>query len=377
MKYSHRQVVRKGKKDGRNWKWKFWPFVKQDKPQSPRPGQTEPAAFEKELIQVAEGDISREAEKWMERDRELKPKYCQALVAVKAAKQKFHKEDKEAQAALKAFETAEAEYKKLELPPVSSAWRNFWLFFIAVAEFPLNSVVFALFGAGKIETFIMAAGLCVAIPVIAHFFGQALRQEHKSLTDKALMITMPLIMLLILGAIAFIRAKYFQAARSYNLIGVEMSPTAMTTLFIIINMAIFLVAVLVSYEGTHPDHRFFRAVVRRYREALKKLRKEGSEAESAGRELAQAEQRFQQIRQQRLKIYQQHAQRARTLQQTGEWLAATYRAANLRVRNDFPECLKGDVPSPVIPQELLNLDWDCPETSFESPQDNISREETS
>ena len=57
-KYTYRGVVNGGKKDGRNWKWKFWPFLKNDKPREPNPDQVETASFEEELFQLGENEIA-------------------------------------------------------------------------------------------------------------------------------------------------------------------------------------------------------------------------------------------------------------------------------------------------------------------------------
>jgi len=371
--YTYRKVVRRGKKDGRNWRWKLWPFIKQSKPQIPRPDQTEPASYEVEIIRAVENIISEIAESWKQLDQKLKSEYCQSLNMLENLTQIFEKEAGESQAALRDFNKAKEEYEKVEHPSLEPRWRNFWLAFIAIAEFPLNSVVFALFGAGRLDTYIMAAGLCVAIPVLAHFFGQSLRQEYKSKTDKALLISTPIIMLLILGAIAFIRSEYFKSLETYQLLGVEISAFTMTILFIIINVAIFMVAVVISYEGSHPSIRSYKNIMKRYKEALLRLQKEDREAKVAGKELVQAQGQFQRIRQKRLKKHQQYLQRANTLKEKGEWLAQSYRAANLRVRHDYPECFKTEIKSPEIPQELLVLDWDCPEPEFRNQSLNFKQ----
>ncbi len=355
---THRKVTCRGKKDGRDWKWKFWPF-KESKPKEPKSNQNFPPQFETELIRGGENLIAQEAEKWITLDRELKPKYCEALAAFQNASKRNLKESQEAEAAKGEFERAKAKYEDITLPALAPKWRNIWLFFICIGEFPLNSVVFSLFGSGRIETYIMAAVLCVIIPLAAHFFGQSLRQENKSKTDLALVIAMPVAILCILGAIAFIRAKFFEVRLSQHLIGISLTPTQMTVLFIIINVAIFLVAVVVSYEGSHADRKYFNTVYARYREALKRMEKEAAEAKEAGREFVRAELALQQIRQFRQKSHEKFVQEVKTLQSSAEWLVSSYRAANMRVRSDTPPCFLVEPKIPEIPEELLRLDWEC------------------
>ncbi len=357
-KYTHHLVTCKGKKDGRNWKYSFWPF-RTEKPVEPKPEQEMPPQFETEIVKAAENDVAKDAEKWKELDQKLKPKYCQAVAVLDNARKKHLKESEEADLAKTEFDAAKTKYEELTMPALDAKWRNLWLIFIAIAEFPLNSIVFGILGSGRLETYIISAGLCVAIPLIAHFFGQSIRQENKNSTDIILMITMPVTILLILGAIAFIRAKYFEAMIHQDLIGISITPTQMTILFIIINMAIFLVAVMVSYEGSHPDKKYFKTITGRYKEAMKRLQKEATEATEAGAELARAEQNFQQVRQHRLKSHEKFIQAIKTIVDGGEWLVSSYRAANLRVRKDIPQCFKQQPQSPAIAEELLKLDWEC------------------
>lgn len=358
IRYSHYYVSRKGKKDGRDWKYSFWPF-RTEKPCEPKKDQELHPQYETELIKAAENNIAGAAEKWKNLDQALKPKYCKTVAILKSAQKKLTKESEEANLAKAEFEKAKTKYEEITHPPLEAKWKIFWLFFIAVAEFPLNSLVFSILGSAKVETYIISAGLCVTIPLIAHFFGQSLRQEIKDKTDIILMLTMPITILAILGAIAFIRAKYFEAMVSQDLIGISLTPTHMTILFIIINVAIFLVAVIVSYEGSHPDKKHYHKVIKMYKLALKRLRKEATEAEDAGQLLARAEENFQKIRQYRIKTHEKFIQRIQTIADSAEWLVSTYRASNMRVRKDIPPCFKKEAQMPSIPQELFDVDWDC------------------
>ncbi len=357
-KYSHYHVSRKGKKDGRDWKYTFWPF-RTEKPCEPKKEQELPPQFETDLIKAAENNITVEAEKLKNLDQRLKPEYCQTVSELKNAGKGYNKESGEADLARNEYEVAKNRYEEMTMPSLDAKWKNFWLFFIAVAEFPLNSLVFSILGSGRIETYIISAGLCVAIPMIAHFFGQSLRQEIRDRTDVILMITMPVTILAILGVIAFIRAKYFEAMVAQDLIGISISPTQMTVLFIIINIAIFFVAVMVSYEGSHPDKKRFKTTTKRFKEAMKRLKKEASEAEEAGEILSNVENKFQKLRQYRTKSYEKFVQKIRSIVDSAEWLVSSYRAANLRTRKDIPPCFKKEAQIPSIPEELLDVDWDC------------------
>lgn len=358
--YSHRYVTRKGKKDGRDWKWQFWP-LKDNKPREPKSDQQIVAHFEDELLRATEAQIAKEAEDWKKTDQKLKPRYCEAVSKLKEAKEIETRESNEAQQAEREFEKAKRKYQQISLPSLSAGWRNFWLILISIGEFPLNSVVFSLFGASRMETYLMAAIICIVIPLGAHFFGKSLHQNNKTKTDIVLLIIVPIIVLSALGSIAYIRSQYFETIQTLELLGINMSPTTLTILFILLNILIFLIAVLVSYEGSHTNHSLYNTINKRYRQALRTLRKEAEEAEVAGKLLAKAEIAYQNIRHYRKKSHEKFLQDITTIQENGEWLISSYRAANLRVRPDIPLCFQNDARNPELPNDIINLDWECEE----------------
>ncbi len=358
-KYTHTKVKRRGKIDGRDWKYSFWPF-KIDKPQEPNPDQEQPAQFENELLKAAENDISKEKENWVDVDKKLKTEYCQSLQRLEHANKNYIKESEEAKVAKIDFEKAKAKYEEFTLPPLSEKWRNSWLFVIAIGEFPLNSIVFQLFGASRFDTYLMSLILCIAIPFLGHAWGEALKQDHKTGGDKGFVLGIPIVILFILGAIAFIRAKFFEAMDTMELMGVEITPIQMTILFIIINIGIFLLAVIISYEASHSNKKQYKSVCFRYKAALKSLEKEATEATQAGQALAHAETEFQTARQTRAKTHEKYLQKANTIVDYTEWLITTYRAANMKDRKIIPPCFKEEPKIPAIPNDLYELDWNCP-----------------
>ncbi len=91
--YSNRQVKKRGKQDGRDWRWKFfppkWPFQESKQP-DPSIDQEEAAEFEKELIRGANESLTYISQEWSDIDKELhenckdaEDKYRMAKVAVK------------------------------------------------------------------------------------------------------------------------------------------------------------------------------------------------------------------------------------------------------------------------------------------------------
>lgn len=363
--YTRWKVRRRGKKDGRNWQWEIWPFFRKQKPAEPKIDQTMPAQFEKEIVKAGESHVAKTANAWKKLDITLKPRYCQARQALLAARESVQKERSEAEAAMAGFETAEQSFRELEMPSLDPRWRLFWLIIIGVAEFPLNGLVFSIFGAGRIETYIMASAMCLLIPLAAHFFGQALRQENKTSADKGFLLIVPPILLGVLAAVAFLRAKFFEAGQTQELMGITLSPQLATILFLIINVALFLIAIVISYEGSHPNQRQYNTRERRMKEALKRLKKESSEAEAAARKLAEADRAYHKERQHRHTNHEQLRQDAEITKETAEWLVTVYRDANIGARHEIPECFKQAPMAVSLPEPLLNLDWECEDVGGE------------
>jgi len=127
----------------------------------------------------------------------------------------------------------------------------FMITFIVLGEFPLNSLVFAVFGETRILTFIMAATIAFAIPVIAHITGFCIRQ-HKDIAHGAMIATI-LASLTSIGllAISIIRYLYFQ----------EISDLGLTNsiAFFFINLLIFTGAIALSIFAHDPDLPFEKA----------------------------------------------------------------------------------------------------------------------
>lgn len=358
-KYTHRSVKRQGKIDGRGWKWKFWPFVKTSTPVRPETSQNTPAHFEIELIEVARNMVSEISEHWHSKDTKLKPEYCSAFSNRKSAFEKYEKESSDVSKFLNVYEAAKNKYEQQTPPSLSHFWHMFWLIVIGVLELPLNSIVFEILGQPKIETYLISLLMCITIPVTAFFFGRALHQESKSFTDKILMFIMPVIALGVIGVVSYIRSKYFEAMQITKVLGIQLTPTEATIGFIVINIAVFFLAVIVSYEGSHPQHRVYSYLRKRFNEAKKRLGKEESESKSAAKELEKADERLQEIHARRERIYKLYLEEIHTVIEKAKWLISTYRHNNLSVRNDMPKCFIGEPEEIPVPESMMELSWDC------------------
>ncbi|MBM3404911.1 MAG: hypothetical protein FJY10_08485, partial [Bacteroidetes bacterium] len=201
------------------------------------------------------------------------PKYCQSLDDFERLKKEYETDNQEKQELRKRYIQAEEAYQDMQPPSINPNWALFWLVLIAIAEFPLNSIVFEIFGQERIETYIMSGIICVGIPLMAHFLGKAGRKEIKSGTDKAILIICPLIVLSMLVAIAIIRMLYFKEMTTK----INASPETMTIIFVIINIFIFVVATIISYNAAHPKPEEFKAKRKKYLQIKKQIRRDDKE----------------------------------------------------------------------------------------------------
>ncbi len=367
-RYTYRSVTRRGRKDGRDWNWKFWP-LKAEKHREPKTDQEIPAQYETEILQMGLSNISEIAEEWKELDKKLKPEYCKALAAYDRADQRYKKEAGEEKQAADEFDIARKKYEEVSPPALAPGWKRFWLIVLGLGEFPINAMIFQILGQGQRETYLFSALICIVIPLAAHWFGHGLRQDTRDRRDVWLMIAGPLILLAMLGMIALMRAKYFEAVETHSLLGLTVTPTEGTIFFFVINLMVYFVALVISYQGSHPNHKLYTEVNKRYKEALERLTKEAGEAKQAGEELKQADMIYQEIRQRREKSYQRLVEQARTIQEGVEWLASAYRASNLSVRPDVPNCFKTPLNEIVLPSSLSELDWECVGVSAETTEE--------
>jgi hypothetical protein len=359
---TYRSVRRRGKKDGRDWRWKFWPPkwpFREPKEPSPTEDQDKPAQFELTLKEAAEAEMQWIAEEWRAADEKLKADYCRAQAERKQAKEQYDKEAQEATAAMGVYQKASEELAKISSPALSPSWMIFWLIVIGIGEFPLNAIVFDILGHERTETYLVAAFIGIFFPLAAHVFGSALRQEIKSTTDKVLTAIAPVVVLAFLAVIGFLRAKFFETLKLQELLGITVTPTQATILFIVINVAVFFVAAVISYEGTHANRKEYKTLRRKLKEAFRSLKKESAEAKAAATRLAKAEEWYQQALHRRQKNFERVAERARLIKENNDWLIQVYRDANVEARRNAstPACFKEPPIEAQIPAGLQNLDW--------------------
>jgi len=354
-------VRRKGRRDGRGWRWSFWPF-REPKQQQPAVEQGETAVFELELKDAAEHDMQRLATEWATLDVHLKPEYCAAVQEVDTATQGVERESAEAAAAAQQLEDAKTAYLALTPPTWSPTAAHLALAALMVAEFALNAVVFQIFAQPRVETWIMAATVGLGLPLLALLGGISLRQERKSPIDQFWIVASPAAAVLMIAGISLARGEFLQGTADILAeVGVRIGVAEATAIFIVLNLALFTVAMYAAYMGSYPDRQAHRRCVVRLRLASKVHAKESREAAAARQRLESALDTLQRRRARRDREFTRCSQEARTLQESAELLVRVYRTANLEARDSGPppKCFALDPPPTVFPASLTGLDWHC------------------
>jgi hypothetical protein len=357
---SYRDVRKKGRKDGKEWKFRFgWP-LREPKEPTPSLSQKEPCSYELELAGIADQDLKLIKVEWAEMDKMLLRDYCGSKKELAGITESLKKENEEHRAALKEYETARKEFESMPGPHLLPKvyWFLMALFFIC--EFPINALVMSVMGRGLIETYIMAGAICGGILWMSHLVGSSFKKLIKNWT--VIIIGLSVTAGLLVG-ISILREKFFEAQQSQQIIGIKISSTTITFVFILVNAFIFVFASWSSYESSQSDPDKYSVARKRLKSATSDVNKEGSEAVEAKNKLEATLGKFNSASTMRQKAFDKKNSEAEALTSTFEALVHGYRDANLNARKSsaMPESFKIDPKDHIkVEGELLSISWDCP-----------------
>lgn len=225
---------------------------------------------------------------------------------------------------------------------------------ILIAEFPLNAIAFRLFGEAEVLTWVMTASLAFTLVLCAHGLGTFLRVVHPSMVERRWIIVLVALPVLVIVAIALIRARYLSVEATVTGFDV-LSPMVGSLAFLVINLLVYTGATMLSFLAHGP------------RTAGRKERV--GDTEKAKRELGSAQQRLtdatRRARTQEEELthadvtfeeaVRVHRARAREFVAYYRGLMTVYCAANLRARGtpDVPPVLR-DLPAIDVPAVLVD-----------------------
>ncbi len=123
-----------------------------------------------------------------------------------------------------------------------------------LSEIPMNSLAFSVFGESQIFTWIMAVGVAVAIPWIAHAMGILLKRGSDPWWKNA--IGLGVLLFLTIGgliAIGYVRVQYLGDLSTAGAIGSFGSSKFIGAAFVGLNLVILAAAALCSYFAHDKD----------------------------------------------------------------------------------------------------------------------------
>lgn len=134
-----------------------------------------------------------------------------------------------------------------------------WVYFLLMAtiigaEVPVNKAVFDTFGDIAFFAYLLAVFLSFLLMVFAHLTGKSIKHHGFRFWH----IGLAAVVAGILALLAYVRVVYFSNPEEGVLTNAlkHMDPKALTTLFMLMNVLFFMVAVWLSYEAHDEDPHY-------------------------------------------------------------------------------------------------------------------------
>jgi hypothetical protein len=278
----------------------------------PEMGSYTPAPFEQALIANGEQAVQQIYKATSAKIAKLRP-------IAEAYQRQLNELERRWRPVADAYKTRSAELARdamIVFPPVFH-----WILiaFLAVGEFPLNTVVFRLFGEAEYMTYVMASTLAIIIPLIGVFIGVHLRHAiPRHIGNLLIGITTPIIVAATLYAVSLLRNTYITSQMSG---GPAVAPEGnqMAHALFALNALVFFGATVASYFAHDPDerldgfHHSLKALDRKMTPLRSRLFAVGTELNG---EIEQAKSHIEEIRsltKQRIQLYRQSNIRHRRL----------------------------------------------------------------
>ncbi len=320
---TRRQIESEGEKDGKR--------------NIPEMGSYMNAQYELALIARGEQEVQRRYEEASVRIAKLQPVFH-------AYKKQF--EDMAARLAI-LIEGHKARKKELGRD-VSAAfpyvYHIYLILFLGVGEFPLNTIVFRLFGEAEYLTYIMASTIAISIPLLGHFIGVYLKQSIPPTAGKAAIgLMIPISVGAALVAVSMMRGTYVSSQAALAASAPNEGNSLAYALFSL-NMLVFCGAVVSSYFAHDADEKLDNSrkalifVDHKKNKLRKQLLRLGTRLNG---EIKRSRSRIEQVR-------------ARTTE-----YVALYRQANMRARSLLPPPTFRKAP------EFPSVEW-WPEVGLKS-----------
>lgn len=234
----------------------------------PEMGSYMPAPFEQALIAHGEQEVQRIYTEASGRIAKLQPVFHAFMRRLEDIEHRI-------QPIATGYKARSQELGRDVTIPFPSALHWALIIFLGIGEFPLNTVVFRLFGEAEYLTYVMASTLAIMIPLIGVFIGIHLRHALPRLAGNILIgLLTPMAVGGALFAVSLLRNTYIS---SQFAAGATAAPNQwnMAWALFALNSLVFFGALAASYFAHDPDEtldRFHKALLslERKRNAIRK-----------------------------------------------------------------------------------------------------------
>ncbi len=234
----------------------------------PEMGSYMPAPFEQALIAYGEQEVQRIYKQASGRVAKLQPVLQVFLRRLEDIEHRI-------QSIAEGYKARSQELGRDVTIPFPSALHWALIIFLGIGEFPLNTVVFRLFGEAEYLTYVMASTLAIMIPLIGVFIGIHLRHALPRLAGNILIgLLTPISVGGALYAVSLLRNTYISSQASAGATAAPDQGNLAWALFAL-NSLIFFGALTASYFAHDPDEnldRFHKSLISldRKRNAVRK-----------------------------------------------------------------------------------------------------------
>ncbi|MEW6325306.1 MAG: hypothetical protein AB1515_07965, partial [Nitrospirota bacterium] len=214
----------------------------------PEMGAFSPAPFEQALIANGERKTQRMYQRAAQRIAKLQPVF-------QMLEKRYHDMAGRQRAVAERFEARKKELDRDVAIPFPSRFHWALILFLGIGEFPLNMVVFRLFGEPEFLTYVMASTLAITIPLLGLFIGLNLRQSLPRMAGNVLIgLLTPLAVAGALFGISVLRGVYIssQAGGTDPLQGHQ---NEMQFILFSLNLLVFFAALVSSFYAHDPDEK--------------------------------------------------------------------------------------------------------------------------
>jgi hypothetical protein len=214
----------------------------------PEMGSYTPAQFEQALIAHGEHQVQRVYEAASRKISKLQP-------VAQACYRRLQDLETRIRPVAESYEQRKKEIGRDVAIPFPSLYHMALILFLGIGEFPLNTVVFRLFGEAEYLTYVMASTLAITIPLLGLFIGIHLRHSVPPRWGNIIIgFLAPASVAAALYAISILRNSYIvvQAGPSNAL---PTNQNEMAFALFAMNSLVFFAALVSSFFAHDPDEK--------------------------------------------------------------------------------------------------------------------------